>query len=316
MKMMAILTVFAMVVTSTSALMAADYFCDDSNESTPVCEEQDYFAPTSTIKAYPRLIILPEDIYYINSQFYLPSVHLEWRGVDDPDGSGIKHYDVQYKSQYIGNDIQTLVMPFWTYLYMNTTETSGTFFPFVDNIYYFRVRATDNFGNVEEWTTLWDTFIVNLGIDTSPEEPAEVREEIHTRVHERLEQIDEIRDKDIEEIIEEYRTNEPPVADAGGDYCGSIDQSPDIYGDINDVVENGGPLQDFPVIEFIGSASNDPDGEIIQYIWNFGDGNVGYGEIVYHRYMIPGEYKVTLTVLDDCGNYDQDTAGCHIDTLC
>jgi len=55
------------------------------------------------------------------------------------------------------------------------------------------------------------------------------------------------------------------------------------------------------LIKFDGSQSHDPDGEITNYTWEFGDGSVGYGAVVYHAYSKPGMYEVRLTVKDDDG---------------
>ena len=71
--------------------------------------------------------------------------------------------------------------------------------------------------------------------------------------------------------------NQPPIADAGGPYF--------------DVVN--------ALIEFNGSASHDPDGSIINYTWDFGDGSTGYGVNPTHIYTSAGVYIVTLTVTDD-----------------
>ena len=52
---------------------------------------------------------------------------------------------------------------------------------------------------------------------------------------------------------------------------------------------------------FDGTASRDPDGKISQYNWGFGDGQVGHGAIVDHKFARSGDIPVTLTVLDDTG---------------
>ena len=56
---------------------------------------------------------------------------------------------------------------------------------------------------------------------------------------------------------------------------------------------------------FDGSDSSDPDGEIVQYIWSFGDGTSGEGMIVEHSYTSAHgsgwKAKVTLTVIDEDG---------------
>lgn len=52
---------------------------------------------------------------------------------------------------------------------------------------------------------------------------------------------------------------------------------------------------------FDGSASNDHDGAIVNYWWNFGDGTTGSGMIINKTYDLPGTYTVTLTVQDNNG---------------
>jgi len=46
-------------------------------------------------------------------------------------------------------------------------------------------------------------------------------------------------------------------------------------------------------------ASTDPDGTIILWLWDFGDGTNGTGEATTHTYSNLGVYNVTLTVTDD-----------------
>jgi len=49
------------------------------------------------------------------------------------------------------------------------------------------------------------------------------------------------------------------------------------------------------------SRSYDPDGKIISYKWDFGDGCYGSGQIVVHTYAEPGVYTVILNVTDSEG---------------
>jgi len=49
------------------------------------------------------------------------------------------------------------------------------------------------------------------------------------------------------------------------------------------------------------SASSDPDGTIVAYDWDFGDGYVAIGDQVTHSYAYAGDYVVCVTVTDDQG---------------
>ncbi|MEM2878241.1 MAG: PKD domain-containing protein [Candidatus Hadarchaeales archaeon] len=55
---------------------------------------------------------------------------------------------------------------------------------------------------------------------------------------------------------------------------------------------------------FSGENSNDEDGSIVGYSWNFGDGTTGSGREVTHTYSAPGSYSVVLTVIDNSGLMD------------
>jgi PKD repeat protein len=52
-------------------------------------------------------------------------------------------------------------------------------------------------------------------------------------------------------------------------------------------------------IVYFNSTSHDTDGFIINWTWNFGDGNIAYGEYVTHQYNNNGTYIVNLTVTDN-----------------
>ena len=101
-------------------------------------------------------------------------------------------------------------------------------------------------------------------------------------------------------------------------YFGAVDS---IYGDKNDQ-DNITPLErtllQLPTaaftfdpsaplvgqtISFDASQSHDDDGQLVQFIWNFGDDNILITEqpTIEHTYQVAGDYTVSLTVVDDSG---------------
>ncbi len=83
--------------------------------------------------------------------------------------------------------------------------------------------------------------------------------------------------------------NRPPVANAGPDIGTTVGAT----------------------ITLNGSGSSDPDGTIVNYQWNFGDGtSLGTGSVpsANHSYATAGTYNVTLTVTDNSGAQAGDTA--------
>jgi PKD repeat protein len=61
-----------------------------------------------------------------------------------------------------------------------------------------------------------------------------------------------------------------------------------------------GAPRDHPVA-FDASHSYDPDGSIVEYLWDFGDGTAARGVRVEHVFPQRLEYRVTLTIIDDDG---------------
>lgn len=69
------------------------------------------------------------------------------------------------------------------------------------------------------------------------------------------------------------------------------------------------PESGFPplVVAFNGSASTSPNGLIVDYAWQFGDGDTAAGVSVTHTYLMKGEYHVTLEVRDEAGRRSERT---------
>ena len=70
-------------------------------------------------------------------------------------------------------------------------------------------------------------------------------------------------------------------------------------------------------ITFNGSGSSDPDGQITNFLWFFGDGGTANGDEVYHSFddgaPTPGrQYNITLVVTDDDGGTASSTLSVRI----
>ncbi len=70
---------------------------------------------------------------------------------------------------------------------------------------------------------------------------------------------------------------------------------------------NSLPVADFTFtvdglqVSLDASASLDPDGSIVSYQWNLGDGTTASGETIQHTYLQSGNFLVTLKVIDNDG---------------
>ncbi len=82
----------------------------------------------------------------------------------------------------------------------------------------------------------------------------------------------------------------------------SFDHSPD----------NPGLSQE---VAFSAALSHDPDGQLVSYQWDFGDGCTGSGIQVNHSYSTPYDYVATMTVTDDDGNHDSTMKVLPLPTL-
>lgn len=60
-------------------------------------------------------------------------------------------------------------------------------------------------------------------------------------------------------------------------------------------------------IELSAEKSYDPDGTVVHYAWNFGDGVIEYNATVSHAYATEGEYSFNLFVLDDDESFAKGT---------
>jgi len=69
-------------------------------------------------------------------------------------------------------------------------------------------------------------------------------------------------------------------------------------------------------MQFDGSQSTDPSGNLSSYRWDFGDGQTASGPQINHLYTEPGDYMVSLTVegsgSGQCSNVSQVTGKVHV----
>ena len=61
-------------------------------------------------------------------------------------------------------------------------------------------------------------------------------------------------------------------------------------------------------VTFSGAGSTDPEGDPLDYIWNFGDGALVRGKTVNHTFADNGVYIVKLTVVDAYGGVAETTS--------
>jgi YD repeat-containing protein len=94
----------------------------------------------------------------------------------------------------------------------------------------------------------------------------------------------------------------------------STDVPPSNSGSQRPLPVAGGPYTGQPAqsMQFSSSGSFDPDGTIVSYHWNFGDGSSVNTASPAHTYAAPGLYTATLTVTDNAGLRASATAAVTI----
>jgi PKD repeat protein len=87
------------------------------------------------------------------------------------------------------------------------------------------------------------------------------------------------------------QVNQPPVAAASAD--------PD---------HGSAPL----MVQFSADGSSDPDGTLVDYAWDFGDGNTSTEADPAHTYTAVGTFQARLTVTDDDGATAMDSVAVSV----
>ena len=93
------------------------------------------------------------------------------------------------------------------------------------------------------------------------------------------------------------------VTDASETIRNTAEDSMQVVVNARPIADAGPDLIAAPgeTLTFQGTGSNDPDGAIAEYRWDFRDGVTAYGEIARHAFDKPGIYAVQLSVKDDTG---------------
>jgi len=68
------------------------------------------------------------------------------------------------------------------------------------------------------------------------------------------------------------------------------------------------------IVNFNASASQDHEGPIVSYAWNFGDGSseISNQPTIFHIYQTVGAFQTTLAVADVCGNTTTSSRTLHV----
>jgi PKD repeat protein len=78
------------------------------------------------------------------------------------------------------------------------------------------------------------------------------------------------------------------------------------------IVKNESPVAEFSMtpenpkigeLVTLTDKSSDPDGSIVEWEWDFGDGTTSSEQNPSHRYLTPGTYTIHLKVYDDSGDF-------------
>jgi PKD repeat protein/KaiC/GvpD/RAD55 family RecA-like ATPase len=84
----------------------------------------------------------------------------------------------------------------------------------------------------------------------------------------------------------------------------SVTVNPALIPPVAQFTESANEVYTGTLVQFNASFSYDPDGTIISYYWDFGDGKNATGEVTSHSYAEDGNYTVALTVTDNDGLSD------------
>jgi PKD repeat protein len=86
-------------------------------------------------------------------------------------------------------------------------------------------------------------------------------------------------------------------------YTGNVDNAPPTP--VLILPDQSGMFRVGEELQFDGITSSDPDGDSLTFFWEFGDGETSEEVSPTHSFTSPGEYTITLTVMDTIGQEQQ-----------
>ncbi len=194
-------------------------------------------------------------------------------------------------------------------------------------------RDSDSDGVVDREDTDDDNDAVPDRSDAFPLDPKESVDTNHNGIGNNAD-LDDDGDG-ISDIEDAFPLDAKESKDSDGDGAGdnsdlfpsdpreSKDSDQDGLGDNADPNDNNkGPIVELgaekteakadDMIAFNALKSRDPDGDIVSYEWDFGDGQKATGVVVDHAFKEPGNYKVTLKLLDNQNEPREGSVTVHI----
>ena len=175
----------------TGAPIAGILFEIQSNE-VETEENKDTIPPTSSIES-PTVFIKPPTYAEVGTAGF----KITWKGSDNAGGSGIDHFDVQYRSSptqcYCENTFCRGTVPgfsHWRDLVTNTTAASKFVMVSYERTMEFRVRAVDKSGNEESWSPIAESVTIIVTVPVNIYKALvmghRIAEEVEGRIRERV----------------------------------------------------------------------------------------------------------------------------------
>jgi hypothetical protein len=136
----------------------------------PLCWPADDELMSVMVYPYPpsyHIIGWLEDHGIISQVYDYGTIPVSWFGEDNPGGSGIESYDVQYRHPQPILTFKETPFPYsmdWNNILTETEETETKFKVYGTGYYQFRCRARDTAGNEEDYPVSADTSVLVIDL--------------------------------------------------------------------------------------------------------------------------------------------------------